>query len=104
MSAATKELFFIFDNSLYHQVDGVAIGYPLGTTLTNSFLCYYGKEWLNSCPIEFTPKVFKRCIDDILVMFQSRDRVMKVNLMNTKHPSKNLTLEVEVRTVFHFWT
>ena len=50
-----KESFFIFDNSLYRQIDGVAIWSSLGPTLANAFLCHYEKEWLDSCPIEFKP-------------------------------------------------
>ena len=30
LSAAAKESFFIFDNNLYCQIDGVAMGSPLG--------------------------------------------------------------------------
>ena len=39
-----KNLFFIFDNSLYRQIDGVAMGSPLGPTLGNAFLFHYEKE------------------------------------------------------------
>ena len=46
---------FIFDYLLYKQVDGVAIGSPLGPTLANAFLCHYGKEWLDNCPVLFKP-------------------------------------------------
>ena len=38
---ATTESSFIFDNKLYKQIDGVAMGSPLGPTLANSFLCHY---------------------------------------------------------------
>ena len=39
----TSELSFIFDNILYKQIDGVAMGSPLGPTLANVFLCHYEK-------------------------------------------------------------
>ena len=68
LSAAAKESFFIFDNSLYRQINGVGIGSPLGSTLANAFLCYYEKEWLDSCPIEFKPKLYKRYVDDIFLV------------------------------------
>ena len=55
LSAATKESFFIFDNSLYRQIDGVAMSLPLGQTLGNAFLRHCEKEWLDSCTIEFNP-------------------------------------------------
>ena len=48
LSAAAKESFFIFDNSLYLQIDGVAMGSFLGSTLANAFMCQYKKEWLDS--------------------------------------------------------
>ena len=48
LSAAAEESFFIFDNSHYRQTDGVVMGFPLGPTLANSFLCHHGKEWIDS--------------------------------------------------------
>ena len=44
LPAATKESFFIFENSLYLQINGAEIRSPLGPTLANAFLCHYGKE------------------------------------------------------------
>ena len=63
-----KNLFFIFDNSLYRKIDGVAMGSPLGPTIANAFLCYYEKEWLDSCPVQFNPKLYTRYVDDIFVI------------------------------------
>ena len=37
---ATTESSFIFDNKLYKQIDRVAMGSPLDTTLANAFLCH----------------------------------------------------------------
>ena len=95
LSAAAKESLFIFDNSFYRQIDGVAMGSPLGPTLANAFLCHYEKEWLDSCPIEFKPKLHKRCVDGIFVMFRSRDHGKNfVDYMNTKHPNIRFTFEI----------
>ena len=47
---ATKESLFIFSKTFYKhykQLDGVAMGSPLGATLTKAFLCYREKRWLN---------------------------------------------------------
>ena len=44
LSIATKELFFIFDEKIYRQIDGVSMGSPLGPTLANAFLCHYEKQ------------------------------------------------------------
>ena len=47
LKLATTESSFIFDNELYRQIDGVAMGSHLDPTLTNAFLCHYEKNWLN---------------------------------------------------------
>ena len=64
---AAYESFFIFDEDYYTQIDGVAMGSPLGPTLANAFLCHFEKKWLLECPAEFLPSVFKRSVDDIFV-------------------------------------
>ena len=52
LSLATKDSHFIFDGTLYKQIDGVAMGSPLGPTLANAFLVYHEKNWLEHCPVE----------------------------------------------------
>ena len=37
----TKENFILFDQKYYSQIDGVAMGSPLGPTLADIFLCYH---------------------------------------------------------------
>ena len=44
LSLATKESYLIFNEILYKQIDGVAMGSPLGPTLANAFLCFYEKS------------------------------------------------------------
>ena len=48
-----KESVFIFNKTFYKQLDSVAMGSPLGLALSNSFLCYHKKRWLDKCPEEF---------------------------------------------------
>ena len=47
LTFAAYESFFIFDVEYYTQIDGVAMGSPLGPTLDNAFLCHFGKKWLS---------------------------------------------------------
>ena len=84
---------FLFLTSLYRQIDVVIMGSSLGPTLAYAFLCHYEKEWLDSFPVEFESKLYKKYVDDIFVMFQSRDHVKTfVDYMNTKHPNITFTL------------
>ena len=52
LSLATKELYFIFDNILYKQIVGVAMGSPLGSLLANAILLFHEQHWLDKCPLE----------------------------------------------------
>ena len=38
LNVATKELFFMFNNKFYTQIDGVAMGSPLRPALANIFV------------------------------------------------------------------
>ena len=42
----TKDSFRLFNGQYYSQVDGVAMGSPLGPTLANIFLCHHERLWL----------------------------------------------------------
>ena len=44
LTLAGYESFFIFDQVMYRQTDGVAIGAPLGPILANAFLCHFEKQ------------------------------------------------------------
>ena len=39
-----KVVYFIFNDILYKQIDGVAMGSLLGSSLANAFLCYITKK------------------------------------------------------------
>ena len=43
---AVKKSLFLFNGTYYEQVDGVAMGSPLGSTLVNIFLCYWEEIWI----------------------------------------------------------
>ena len=55
LNIATKESFFLFNNKYYKQVDGVAMGSPLGPALANIFMCSFESIWLRDCPNDFKP-------------------------------------------------
>ena len=88
LETATSESSFIFDFLLYKQIDGVAMGSPLGPTLANAFLCHYEKEWLDNCPSHFKP------IDKSL--FLSKEHIQPfVDYMNKQHRCIKFTSKTE---------
>ena len=55
LSLTTKESIVLFDMEFYSQINGLAMGSLLGSTLVNVFLCHHKKKWLNDCPNNFKP-------------------------------------------------
>ena len=96
LTVATKESFFMFNNKFYKQIDGVAMGSPLGPALANIFMCNFENKWLKDCPHSLKPVFYRRYIDDIFVLFSSLDQAEKFKkYLSSKHPNINFSLEKE---------
>ena len=66
LTLAAHESFFIFDEVILRQVDGVAMGSPLGSIVANAFLCHFEKQWLSEWNLIFYPKYLKDMLIIIL--------------------------------------
>ena len=96
LNIATKESFFMFNNKYYKQVDGVAMGSPLGPALANIFMCNFESKWLRDCPNYIRPVFYRRYVDDIFALFSSLDHANKFKgHLSTKHPNINVSIENE---------
>ena len=51
---ATKDSHLIFDGTLYKQIDGATMSFPLDSALANAFLVYHEKKCLKDCPLKLT--------------------------------------------------
>ena len=93
---ATKECYFLFNSTLYKQIDGVSMGSCLGPSLANIFMCYMERKWLNECPIDFKPLLYKRYVDDTFLVFKTHDQIPRfLEYLNSKHNNIEFTVEVE---------
>ena len=54
---------------MYWQIDGVAMGSPLGPAPTNIFVGYYESKLFNKIS---KPTVYSRYIDDIFSLFHKK--------------------------------
>ena len=92
---ATKQAHFLFNGDYYDQIDGVAMGSPLGPVLANLFMGVYEKKWLRRYkgpPVLF----YKRYVDDIFCMFESKEHAHKfLEYLNKQHHSIKFTIEEE---------
>ena len=96
LEIATKESLFMFNNQYFKQLDGVAMGSPLGPTLANIFLCYHEEIWLNKCPTQFKPVYYKRYVDDTFLLFKEEDHIKKFDkYLNSRHINMRFTYEIE---------
>ena len=95
--------YFLFNQQLYKQLDGVGMGLPLGPTFANIFLCFHEKNWLAACPPDFRPVLYKRYVDDCFLVFNHMSHVDKfLNFLNTQHPKIKFTKEVETNGILPF--
>ena len=63
MYIATKNQLFQFEGNLYEQVDGVAMGSPLGPLMANAFMCSIEERLQDQGKM---PDFYKRYVDDTL--------------------------------------
>ena len=75
LTITMTESFTLFDNEYYKQHDGVAIASPLGPTFANIFLSVHEILWLEKCPPEFRPVIYKRYVDDTFLLFQNINQI-----------------------------
>ena len=96
LNFVTKDNIFLFNGRAYKQVDGVAMGSPLGPALANSFLSHHEKIWLDNCPLEFRPIYYRRYIDDTFIIFKEKEHSEKFfQYLNEQHHSIKFTREDE---------
>ena len=77
LSLSTQESYFMCNDILYKQKDGLAMGLPLEPTMTIVLLSFYELKWLEQCLSDLKPVFCRRYVDDVFVSFESMD-----------HPSK----------------
>ena len=97
MKHLATEGFFAFNDKLYKQIDGVAMGSPLGPTLANFFLGNLENlVFEHSLPSH--PKLYFRYVDDVFAVFNDNPAVdYFLNVLNNLH--NNIKFTVEKSTV-----
>ena len=93
MQGATKSVQFSFDDVMYQQVDGLAMGSPLGPALANVFVEFYRRKLFEKIS---RPLYYCRYVDDTLAIFQNASECsLFLTELNSLHPSHSFTCEKE---------
>ena len=93
MQMATSGVEFSFNNTMYRQTDGIAMGNPLGPVLANIFVGYNENKLFD---FSVKPQFYKRYVDDTFVIFENEaecDEFFKI--LNSLNPALKLTSEKE---------
>ena len=96
--------FFMFNDKLFKQIEGLGMGLPLGPSFANIFMSYYEQQWLDDCPVDFKPAFYRRYVDDTFLLFHHRDHAEKfLTYLNEKHSNIKFTMESNNKILCLFW-
>lgn len=93
LKLATTNVEFSFNNTMYRQIDGVAMGSPLGPILANIFVGYHEAQLFRTTP---KPIAYYRYVDDIFAIFNSESQMDKFyKKLSNMHAALSFTKEAE---------
>ena len=91
---ATTNVEFSFNDVVYQQTDGVAMGSPLGPILANIFVGAMENRLFESTK---RPNMYVRYMDDVFAVFDSEsERDSFLVALNSLHDSLKFTVEYEI--------
>ena len=96
LELAVLDTNFVFDNTVYKQTDGVAMGSPLGPAFANIFMSWLETQILEQCPSSYKPIFYRRYVDDTFALFNTKASAeLFLNFANNFHENIKFTMESE---------
>ena len=100
MELATIGVEFVFGDTLYKQIEGVAMGSQLGPSLANIFLGFHEEKLF---AVVQPPLYYRRYVDDTFVLFASnKESALFHERLNSMHNSLKFTSEGETQNKLAF--
>jgi predicted GIY-YIG superfamily endonuclease len=95
LTICTQESHFQFDGVYYEQIDGVAMGSPLGPLFANVFMDEFEHKHVESLK-EIGLDTWLRYVDDVFALVNDRTSAIRIlEKLNTLHRSIKFTIEHE---------
>ncbi|XP_070182243.1 uncharacterized protein [Littorina saxatilis] len=85
---------FTFEEQLYKQEHGTAMGTPMTPTIANLFMGWLEERMLETSPVPLHTSSWKRFIDDIFLLWTGTPEELKIfqKHINTFHPTIKFTM------------
>ena len=95
-SFATTQSHFLFNNFIYDQIHGVAMGSPLAPILADLFMGHHETSWLENYK-DWKILIYRGYVDDIFCLFNNEhDAMLFFGYINTQHPNIKFTHEIQL--------
>ena len=93
LEICTKEApFKHIDGTIFQQIDGIAMGSPLGCIFANFYMSHIEEKTLEE--LENPPTIYARYIDDILLVINNEDQLNYIKTKFNNNSVLNFTHEV----------
>ena len=98
----TQKSHFQFNGEYFDQVDGVAMGSPLGPLFANVFMAHFETKHMEDLR-KLGIKLWVRYVDDIFATMDNKEQAERIlSFLNAQHPNLRFTIEHEQTTSFSF--
>jgi hypothetical protein len=95
LMVCTTQSHFQFDKCYYEQIDGVAMGSPLGPLFANVFMSNFENKLMKELR-ELGLSVWLRYVDDVFATVEKEEDAEKIlEFLNRQHPNIRFTIEKE---------
>lgn len=100
LELCTKHMHFSYNGIIYRQVDGVAMGSPLGPVLANIFMVHLEETIVPT--LNVTMPLWFRYVDDTFTFINENEIENVRNILNSFHPDIKFTCEIEANKSISF--
>lgn len=100
LEMCTKEMHFSFNNCIYKQVNGVAMGSPLGPVLANIFMVELEKTMIPRLSEKLS--LWYRYVDDTFTFIKKGEIPIVKDILETFHQDIKFTFEEEKDNIISF--
>jgi hypothetical protein len=105
LEIALKKSHFQFKGNWFDQIDGVAMGTPLGPPVSDKFMDWFESKYMEIIE-QYGVFLWLRFVDDVFILIDDNDNFENakalLNTLNSKHKNIEFTMETEINNELPF--